>query len=130
MWRKVTGLTGLQLLPPGSVPGAGPGLNFAGPGKRMVLMVNFGTADLYSRAKAQKEMTVGGMTFPMPLFHALVPGVGDEAFDSPPGPSQYVLYLRKGNKAASLTTYLEKGLKPILTIDQLKQLGVIAAGRL
>ena len=42
------------------------------------------------------------MTVPMPLFHAAVTGVGDEAFDSPPGPLQYVLYLKKGQKAASL----------------------------
>jgi hypothetical protein len=130
--ERVTGIKGLQLVAPGSVPGAGPGLNFAGPDRKMVLMVNFGTADLYRRAKEQKEMKVGGMTIPMPLFHAAVPGIGDEAFDSPPGALQFVLYLRKGQKAASLTTYVldPRGTKAVLTIAQLKQLGAIVASRL
>ena len=97
--EKLTGLKGLQLVGPGSVPGAGAGLNFATADKKMILMVNFGPAALYSRAKAQKEYH--GM--PMPLFHADVPGIGDEAFDSPPGPRQYVLYVRKGANAASFT---------------------------
>ena len=130
--EKVTGMKGLQVVAPGSVAGAGPGLNFAGPNRKMVLMVNFGTADLYRRAKEQKDMKVGSMTIPMPLFHAAVPGIGDEAFDSPPGPVQYVLYLRKGQKAASLTTYVldAKATKTVLTIEQLKQIGAVVASRL
>src|SRR5438552_15337428 len=99
--ERVSGMKGIQLVAAGFVPGAGPGVNFAGPDKHMVLMVNFGTEALYRRAKAQTA--VGGM--PMPLFHADVPGVGDEAFDSPPGPVQYVLYVRKGANAASFTAY-------------------------
>lgn len=130
--EKVTGMKGVQVVAPGSVAGAGPGLNFAGPNRKMIVMVNFGTADLYRRAKEQKDMKVGSMTIPMPLFHAAVPGIGDEAFDSPPGPVQYVLYLRKGQKAASLTTYVldPKATKTVLTIEQLKQLGAIVASRL
>jgi hypothetical protein len=127
--EKVAGIKGVQMMAPGSTPGAGAGLNFAGPDKKMILMVNFGTAELYNRAKAQKEMSVGGMKVPMPLFHASVPGIGDEAFDSPPGNMQYVLYLRKGQRAASLTTYISNG-KPLLTMAQLKQLGIIVASRL
>lgn len=129
--EKVTGMKGVQVVAPGSVAGAGPGLNFAGPNRKMIVMVNFGTADLYRRAKEQKDLKVGSMTIPMPLFHAAVPGIGDEAFDSPPGPVQYVLYLRKGQKAASLTTYVldPKATKTVLTIEQLKQLGAIVASR-
>jgi len=130
--EKVTGIKGLQVVAPGAVTGAGAGLNFAGSDRKMVLMVNFGTADLYQRAKAQQDLKVGGMTVPMPLFHAAVPGIGDEAFDSPPGPLQYVLYLRKGQKAASLTTYLTdpRGSKAVLTMAQLRQLCAIVAARL
>ena len=124
--EKVTSLTGIQLVAPGSVAGAGPGLNFASAEKKMILMVNFGPAALYSRAKAQKEY--GGV--PMPLFHADVPGVGDEAFDSPPGPLQYVLYVRKGTNAASFTAYFVRPNKATLTMDQLKQLAKIAASRM
>lgn len=127
--EKVTGLAGLTIVAPRSVPGAGPGVNFAGSDRKMILMVNFGTADLYRRARAQTEMKVGNTSVPMKLFHADVPGIGDEAFDSPPGPVQYVLYLRKGEKAASLTTYLRGG-KPVLTTDQLRQLGALVAPRL
>jgi hypothetical protein len=125
--ERVSGVKGIQLVSAGSVPGAGPGVNFAGPDKRMVLMVNFGTEALYRRAKEQKA--VGGMS--MPLFHADVPGVGDEAFDSPPGPLQYVLYVRKAANAASFTAYfVSRTKKTTLTMDQLKQLAAIALGRM
>ena len=60
---------------------------------------------------------------------ARVPGIGAEAFDSPPGNIQYVVYLRKDQKAASLTTYIARG-KPMLTMAQLKQLGALVASRL
>jgi hypothetical protein len=124
--EKVTGITGIQLVAPGSVTGAGAGLNFAGPDKKMILMVNFATAALYRRAKDQK--TIGGM--PMPLFHADVPGIGDEAFDSPPGPTQYVLYVRKGANAASFTSYYVSNTKATLTMEQLKAIAKIAVSRM
>jgi hypothetical protein len=124
--EKVTGLKGVQIVAPGSVPGAGAGLNFATADKKMVLMVNFGPAALYGRAKAQKEYH--GM--PMPLFHADVPGIGDEAFDSPPGPLQYVLYVRKGTNAASFTAYFVPPNKATLTMDQLKQVAKITVSRM
>jgi hypothetical protein len=124
--EKVTGLKGLQLVAPGSVPGAGAGLNFATTDKKMILMVNFGPAALYSRAKAQKE----SHGVPMPLFHGDVPGVGDEAFDSPPGPLQYVLYVRKGGNAASFTAYFVPPNKATLTMEQLKQIAKVVASRM
>ncbi|HZT77963.1 MAG TPA: hypothetical protein VFA27_15020 [Vicinamibacterales bacterium] len=124
--EKVAGLTGVQLVAPGSVAGAGGGLNFATADKKMLLMVNFGPAALYTRAKAQQEYH--GM--PMPLFHAAVAGVGDEAFDSPPGPFQYVLYMRKGNTAASFTAYVSGANRATLTMEQLKAIAKIAASRM
>ncbi len=124
--EKVTGLTGVQLVPAGSVAGAGAGLNFATADKKMILMVNFGPAALYTRAKEQKEFH----GIPMPLFHAAVPGIGDEAFDSPPGPFQYVLYMRKGNNAASFTAYVTGASKATLTIEQLKAIARVAASRM
>jgi len=122
--------TAVHQVGPAAIPGAGPGLNFATADNRMLVMVNFGTDALYARAKEQKEMKVGGTTVPMVLFHAAVPGIGDEAFDSPPGGVQYVIYLRKGAKAASVTTYLEKGTVPRLTMDQLKAIAKLVAARL
>ncbi|HEY7291063.1 MAG TPA: hypothetical protein VH583_14600 [Vicinamibacterales bacterium] len=124
--EKATGLKGVQLVAPGSIAGAGAGLNFASAEKKMILMVNFGPAALYNRAKAQKEYA----GVPMPLFHADVPGIGDEAFDSPPGPLQYVLYVRKGANAASFTAYYVPPNKATLTLEQLKQIARVAAPRM
>src|SRR5713226_6869697 len=112
----------------GKAVGAGPGVNFATADDKMLLMVTFGTDALYERAKAQKEMKMGNTTMPMVLFHAAVPGIGDEAFDSPSGALQYVIYLRKGPRAASVTTYFERnGRTTRLTMDQLKAIAKIVA---
>lgn len=124
--EKATGLKNVQLVAAGSIAGAGAGLNFANADKKMILMVNFGPAALYVRAKEQKEYH--GM--PMPLFHANVPGIGDEAFDSPPGPFQYVLYVRKGTNAASFTAYVTGANKATLTMEQVKAIARVAASRM
>jgi|SRR5262249_36972469 len=124
--EKISGLTGVQLVAPGSVAGAGAGLNFATADKKMIVMVNSGPAAMYQRAKDQK--TYAGV--PMPLFHAAVPGIGDEAFDSPPGPLQFVLYVRKGTTALSFTAYYVSANKATLTMGQLKELAKIAVGRM
>src|SRR5581483_6533716 len=105
---------------------AGAGLNFATADRKMILMVNFGPAALYAQAKNQKEYH--GM--PMPLFHAAVNGIGDEAFDSPPGSFQYVLYMRKGSTAASFTAYVTGANRATLTMEQLKAIAKIAASRM
>lgn len=129
--EKVTGLKGVHTVASGSQPGAGPGLNFAGPDNKLILMVNFGPEMLYRRAREQKEMDIGGTKVPMALYHASVPGVGDEAFDAPPGKMQYVIYLRKGAKAASVTTYVDvSGNKTRLSMEQLKALAKTVADRL
>ena len=127
--EKVTGIKGVRIVAPGSQPGAGPGLDFAGPDNTLIVMVNVGPAALYTRARTQKEMEVGGQTYPMELFHANVPGVGDEAFDSPPGDTQYVIYLRKGTQAATVSTYLSHG-QPVLTMAQLTALAKFVAGHI
>ena len=133
--EKISGIKGIQQVAPGPgtrplahrpvVIGSGPGLNFVGPDKKMVLMVNFGPAALYQSAKT-KTIPVTNV----PLFHADVRGIGDEAFDSPPGPLQYVLYVRKGTNAISLTAYYVGKDKATLTIDQLKQLAMIIVSRM
>lgn len=127
--EQATGMKPVHMVAPGSLPGAGPGLNFATADNRMLVKAEFGPDTLYFRAKNQKEMEVGGKKYPMELHHADLPGIGDEAFDSPPGSMQYVIYLRKGKNAATLNTYLDHG-KPRLTMEQLKALAKIVAGRL
>jgi hypothetical protein len=117
--EKVSGLSGVKLVPPDPSKGAGGDLNFAGPEGKLLLMVRFANATLYDSVKK-------GST-----FHALVPGVGDEAFDAPPGPSQYVLYVKEGAKAMSITAYASttKPYGPRLTMDQLKAIATIILSR-
>jgi hypothetical protein len=126
--QKLTGIT-VHVVAPGSQPGAGPGLDFADADNKLVLMVNFGPDVLYHRAREQKEMDIGGQKVPMVLYHASVPGIGDEAFDSPPGDMQYVIYLRKGTMGASVSTYLAGG-KTRLSMEQLKAVAKTVADRL
>jgi len=129
--EKVANVSGVHMVGAGAIPGAGSGLNFVTADNKMLVMVNFGTEALYRRAREQKEQDVGGMKLPMVLYHADVKGIGDEAFDSPPGPVQYVLYIRKGAKAVSLTTYIDTTTRhPRLTMAQLEALGKIVAGRI
>jgi hypothetical protein len=123
--EKVSGMSGVKTVPRGSRPGAGGDLNFVGVDSKLLLMVNFGDQQLYNKARNQKEIKVGDQTYPMELFAHAVTGVGDEAFASPPGKIQYVIYARKGNKAISVSTYYPatgENVKPVLTEAQLKQI--------
>jgi hypothetical protein len=131
--EKATGVKGIKAVPRGSQPGAGGNLNFTGPDGKLLVMVNFGDAQLYRKAHDQKDMTIGGQTFPMPLFAHAVAGVGDEAFAAPPGPQQNVLYARRGNQAVSVSTYFSpgapNGTKPLLQMAQLEQLARLIFSR-
>src|SRR5262249_7705371 len=109
---RISGDSGVAQVARGSMTGAGGELNFVGSDKKLLLMVNFGQASLYDRARQN----------PM-LMHALVPGLGDEAFDAPAGELQYVLYVKKGTKAISVTTFFVTGARPMkgrLSAEQLK----------
>ena len=119
--EKVAGVAGVKTVARMSQPGAGGQLNFVSSDNKLLLMVNFGDAQLYKKAREQKEMKVGGKSYPMEIFAHAIPGLGDEAFDAPPGNVQYVLYVRKGDKAISISTYLAK-MKPRLTVAQLEAL--------
>lgn len=130
--EKVTGLSGVKTVARGSQTGAGGDLNFVGPNGKLVLMINFGDQQLFTKARNQKEIKVGDQTYPMELFAHAVSGVGDEAFASPPGKVQYVLYARKGNNAISVSTYyagVGENLKPVLTEAQLKEIAQIIFSR-
>jgi hypothetical protein len=130
--EKAIGLSGVKTVPRGSQPGAGGDLNFIGPDGKLVLMVNFGNQQLYNKARTQKEIKIGDQTYPMELFAHAVTGLGDEAFASPPGKVQYVIYARKGNNAISVSTYysgIGENLKPVLSEAQLKQIAQIIFSR-
>jgi len=116
--ERAAGVSGVKLVPRDPARGAGGDLNFSGPDGKLLVMVRLYKSGGYA---ALKKM----------YFAADVPGVGDEAFAGPPGVKQpYVVYFRKGDKAASVTTYFDRGGKPKLTLAQLSDLGRIVASRM
>jgi hypothetical protein len=125
---RVTGLDVHQIAA-GSRAGAGFNLNFAD-ATGLVLGVNFGTVALYDRAKAQKTMNIMGKDTPMPLFSAAVAGIGDEAFDSPPGKLQWVIYAKKGRQAFAVSTFLAHGTTPRVPMPQMIDIAKLIASRL
>lgn len=116
--EKVAGVSGVALVPRNPAKGAGGDLNFAGADGKLVVMVRVYEKGGYEKLKKM-------------YFAADVPGVGDEAFAAPPHvPQPYVLYLRKGAKAASVTTYLTRDGRPKLSVAQLSELGRTVASRM
>ena len=116
--EKVAGVSGVSLVPRNPAKGAGGDLNFASADGKLLVMVRVYEKGGYDKLKKT-------------YFAADVANVGDEAFVAPPGVSQpYVLYLRKGPKAASVTTYFQRDGKPRLTTAQLAELGRTVASRM
>lgn len=95
--ESATGLKGLKLVPRGSTTGAGGDLNFGNADGSLLLMVQFGNADLFKQWKAQPD-----------VYNSAVTGVGDEAFNGPKGGlSPYVLFFRKGSHSVGLSSFLD-----------------------
>ena len=86
--EKVAGVAGVKSVPRQPEIGAGGMLNFANSSGKLILAVSFGDGQLYKKARDTKEVDLGGKKYPNQLFAHSVPGVGDEAFASPPGPVQ------------------------------------------
>ncbi len=129
--EQVSGWKGVHSIARGAKPAAQADLNFVDQGGEIILTVGIGDAALYNKAKQPKKVDIGGQKMEIPNFHAEVKGIGDEAFDAPPGNLQWVLYVRKGSRALALTSFIDpKTKKPALTTDHLKALAKIALGRL
>ena len=129
--EQVAGLHGVQVIRRGAGPAANGDLNFAlGDGTMLLVVIAFDAASFTRKPIVSK---VGSDTITTNLFHADVPGVGDDAFDGPPDGVQYLLYVRKGAKAFSLTTF-SQGLGSqrhvLLTQPQLRELAKIIAARM
>jgi len=115
-----TSKKGLKLVAPGSVEDAAGDLNFAQPDGSMVLMVSFGDANMFKEWKTQQGS-----------FNAAVKDIGDEAFNGPNVKAPYVLFVRKGNRAFALSSFLSlETAKPMLSQDQLRSLAKIILSRL
>ena len=120
--EQATGLKGVHRVPEttkGAVPGR--------------LWFHDFTAQGFERAKAQPAKMMGAIEIEPKLFHAAVPGLGDEAFDSPDGTLQHALYVRKGQAAFGLIANVGasgRGDKPTVTMAQLKALAKIVLSRM
>ena len=118
--ESATGIKGLKLVAPGSVEDAAGDLNFAPSDGSMVLMVSSGDASLFKTWKAQESN-----------FNSAVKDIGDEAFNGPKVKAPYVLFVRKGNRAFSLSSFLDTDTgKPLLSQSQLRSLAKIILSRL
>lgn len=120
--EKVTGLQGIQLVPRNPQIGAGGDLNFALADGDMLLIATVKDSSMYEEWKNMEG-----------FFHASVPDIGDEAFEGPGfGEFRYMFVFRKGNKAVSLSTFinLEAGGEPYLSMEQLGEIAKIMASRL
>jgi hypothetical protein len=120
---KVTGLSGVQLVPRNPSKGAGGDLNFALPNGKPMLMVTFLDTNAYNQSKAQKCVYGGD-----------VKGIGDDAFIGKVMGMESILYFRKGARGAALSSFIntDKGWpgKPYLDQQQLRQLAALMLSRM
>ena len=120
---KVTGVSGVILVPRNPSKGAGGDLNFALPNGKQMLMVTFLDTDAYNQSKAQKSVYGGD-----------VKGVGDDAFIGKVMGTESILYFRKGARGAALSSFIntDKGWpgKPYVNQQQLRQLAALMLSRM
>lgn len=118
--EKVTGIKGVNLIPRGSVAGAGGDLNFADASGELILMVQFTDAKNYESFKNK---------YPK----GAVSGVGNQAVQGAlmPGMPDNLLVFIKGAHCVALTAFGDFIKKKVyLTTDQLIALGKLMASRL
>jgi hypothetical protein len=120
---KVTGVSGVILVPRNPSKGAGGDLNFALPNGKQMLMVAFLDTDAYNQSKAMKGVYGGG-----------VKGVGDEAFIGKVMGTDSILYFRKGTRGVALSSFFDtdKGwpLSPYLNQQKLRQMAALMLSRI
>ena len=120
--EKVTGIKGIKLIPRNPVVGAGGDLNFTMEDHTLLLIVAVQDSSMYNKWKSEEG-----------FFHALVPKIGDEAFEGPSeGEYRYILIFKKKKTAVSLSSFfdMKAGGKPYLNQDQLRELAKILISRL
>jgi hypothetical protein len=118
--EKATGLKGINLVPRGSVAGAGGDLNFTDSSGELILMVQFTDARSYAGFKAKYAKGTAA-------------GIGDEAVMGAivPGMAENLLAFRKGAHCVVLTAFADfVNQRVYLTVDQLTALGRLIASRL
>jgi len=128
--ERATSLRGVHLLAAtatGTVPGRD---NYADGDGRIVLWFQTMNGAAFARAKEQPAKVVSGILVEPKLYHAVVNGLGDEAFDSPDGKLQHALYVRRKDAAFGLISNVTLTNAPIVTMDQLKAIAKIVLSRM
>ncbi len=118
--EKAAGMKGVNLVPRGSVAGAGGDLNFTDSSGELILMVQFTDARNYAGFKAK-------------YARGAAAAVGDEAILGAimPGMAENLLAFKKGTHCVVLTAFADfVKQKVYLTVDQLTALGKLIASRL
>jgi hypothetical protein len=117
--EKVSGMSGINLVDKGSLPGAGGSLNFA-LNDKMYAMLVIADMNVYDQWKTGEK-----------YVHEKLSGIGDEAYSAPEGPVQFIVFFRDGSKVASVSSFVnfETG-DPYLSLKQLSDLARIVAARM
>lgn len=121
--ESVSDLTGLKVVPYDPAVGAGGDVNIADQDGALVAMLVLADQEVWD------EWLTDGFTVAEPV----TPPVGDESFIGPNpdvSPTIYTFGLRKGDTAIVINTYLDTNGETILSVEQLRQLAEIVAGRL
>jgi len=122
--EKAGNLTGIRIVPYDPSKGAGGNLNFGLADGTVVLIATFQTMDqkAYDKYKTQMKSYIRGP----------VAGIGDDAFDGPPGNSPYFIGFKKGNRVVTISTFFNtaKMGETYLSMTQLADLCKTVAGRL
>jgi len=121
---KAGGLTGVKKIPRDPSKGAGGTLNFGLTNDNPVVIATFMSVRPgdYEKYKDQSKKYIRGP----------VTGIGEDAYDGPPGQVQYFIGFKKGMWYVQVSTFfnMEGGGKPYLSMDQLKALCQTIAGRM
>jgi hypothetical protein len=119
--EKVTGIQRLKTAPKDPSKHMIGDLNFVKQDGKRLLSVVFETVDLKAFAQTKQSSSFKS------LYSGPVKGIGDEAYDGPPKMVSYYLSVRKGTHWITISTSFDvsKGMKPILTQEQLKKIAEI-----
>lgn len=122
--EKAGGLSGIEKIPYDPSKGAGGTLNFGLADDKPVVIATMMTVRPgdYQKYKDQSKKYIRGP----------VAGIGEDAYDGPPGPVQYFIGFKKGTWYVQISTFfnMEAGGQTYLSMDQLKALCQVIAGRM
>lgn len=121
--EAVAGISGLEFVPYDPAVGAGGDVNIATSDGQLVAML------VVEGPETWDAWLTDGYT----VAESVTPPVGDEAFTGPnPDVSSttYIYGFRKGEVAIVIDTFFDSNGEAVLSVDQLRELAEIVAGRL